>query len=456
MNRSTSALAFMARCQVLAADCGRCSRGRVVGWSIVRALPKTVCIGDASADRFRFGNETSYLVEMHRLPRHAERVSRPARRMGGPGPLVRGAISTLVGTGLAVASFVSLPWTGPAAAVSATAPFHSIDAVGFAGTTLWAAGYADGHVSVAYANGAAWHSDMAPVMPDGSYTVTSLTTTASGSALVVGYQQVSSSSRNLLLTCGPAHCDRVSVPDPGSLDNGLNAVTASQDGHAWAVGSYTVTGRSPQPLILVQTSAGWRRMRGPNLRGASTWRTASATSASDLWLGGQTDGHAVAAHWDGSQWSTRIQAHVHGSSSSTLLGIVANDGGSVCAAGSTFGRSMRPFFECLSQGRWEMSDHGLDDPTFHVTAMTASLTGPSILVGYAETQTGFDIASSYVLTREGWMNTMMPGATHESEIASSATAPGTPSIAAGGFASDQHGGHPILDVWNGQRWDSWP
>jgi hypothetical protein len=95
---------------------------------------------------------------------------------------------------------------------------------------------------------------------------------------------------------------------------------------AWAVGSYTDTGRY-QTLIEHWEGAGWRIVPSPNsTSGNSSLSGIAAVSANDIWAVGDAMGRALTMHWDGTNW-TIIPSSAAGESShlTSVVVVSTND-----------------------------------------------------------------------------------------------------------------------------------
>ncbi|MDQ6713497.1 MAG: IPT/TIG domain-containing protein, partial [Candidatus Dormibacteraeota bacterium] len=107
------------------------------------------------------------------------------------------------------------------------------------------------------------------------------------------------------------------TPNVGPGNNLLTAVTAIGPGDVWAVGFWRPGGASSyaQPLTEHWNGNGWTVIPTPNVPNAlAPLYGVSADAASDVWTVGISEdfpvqpsgpkGHALAMHWDGSNWST--------------------------------------------------------------------------------------------------------------------------------------------------------
>jgi hypothetical protein len=104
----------------------------------------------------------------------------------------------------------------------------------------------------------------------------------------------------------------VSSPNPGPLDNRLNAVSALSPNNAWAVGYYLLEdGHSRKTLVEHWNGARWHvepsLNYGPDPYG-NELRGVVALAPNDVWAVGWYYGpffraHTLIEHWDGSLWS---------------------------------------------------------------------------------------------------------------------------------------------------------
>jgi hypothetical protein len=98
----------------------------------------------------------------------------------------------------------------------------------------------------------------------------------------------------------------VPSPNPSATYNYLWAIDASAAGNVWAVGDFNAPGGHQQNLLLRWNGTTWVQVPGDNTAPDGDQfflRAVSAFSASDVWIGGQFSGHALAEHWNGSVWS---------------------------------------------------------------------------------------------------------------------------------------------------------
>jgi hypothetical protein len=120
------------------------------------------------------------------------------------------------------------------------------------------------------------------------------------------------------------------TPDPGTEDQVLSAVVATDDGSAWAVGwSIGDEGRD-LPLILRWGGRRWEKVPVPEVAGRAQLIDVAAEGPGDVWAAGRaTDETGTFAsfllHWDGRSWE-RVVAPDVGADDDTLAGVAVTDG----------------------------------------------------------------------------------------------------------------------------------
>jgi hypothetical protein len=100
---------------------------------------------------------------------------------------------------------------------------------------------------------------------------------------------------------------RASLPAPASGVGSLSSVSAPASNDVWAAGwqnAEPYTGHS-LPWVLHYNGSAWHTVTRSGLPASLQVKAVHATTASNVWLAGQTTGapsHAVTAHWNGSAW----------------------------------------------------------------------------------------------------------------------------------------------------------
>jgi hypothetical protein len=99
---------------------------------------------------------------------------------------------------------------------------------------------------------------------------------------------------------------REKSPNPGSVANYLNGVSAVSPTNAWAVGreDTVIAGRGyTRALLLHWNGTAWSTVKGPSFKkGLDYLYGVSALSSSDAWAAGVKSTQTLILHWDGTAW----------------------------------------------------------------------------------------------------------------------------------------------------------
>ncbi len=225
-----------------------------------------------------------------------------------------------------------------------------------------------------------------------------------------------------------ARWSRVPSPDPGSgqNENVLEAVAATSNGGAWAVGWFT-SGNSAgyQTLILRWQRGRWARVPSPTPQGAFNLKLTgvSVISSSDAWAVGyyslESPGvpfqiRTLTEHWDGQRWTIVPSPDPagHGLRRFSQLDAVAATASGVWAVGTYArpGAGSRTLTEFWNGSTWAR----VPSPTPPGRHPAATLSAVTVL-------------------------------------------PGGHAWAAGGYGATDpvdtgHGGHTLIEYWNGLKW----
>jgi hypothetical protein len=152
-------------------------------------------------------------------------------------------------------------------------------------------------------DGTSWKRYRSRNVRDDDNFLNGITVVSASRAWAVGHY-VHDGHRSLILRWNGSAWRRQPSPGLGSLGN-LDAVTATSNRNAWAVGN-----RGPQTLILRWDGTAWERQSSPNEPGWEYNKLfgVAASSADDAWaVGCYNDGwmgEPLVLHWDGSTWNT--------------------------------------------------------------------------------------------------------------------------------------------------------
>ena len=120
----------------------------------------------------------------------------------------------------------------------------------------------------------------------------------------------------------------VTSPNPGTDGNALAAVSAAGAADIWAVGAYTDTGGTAQPLAVHWDGSTWTTNSPPSPgAGAAALAAVHARAGDDVWAVGVYTGtggvaQTLTEHWNGTAWSQIASPNV-GSRNNMLLGVTA-------------------------------------------------------------------------------------------------------------------------------------
>lgn len=139
----------------------------------------------------------------------------------------------------------------------------------------------------------------------------------------------------------PVATHAITVDHAGSaitnMGGQLNAVAATSASNAWAVGYYWSGGTGTQPvtLILHWNGTSWSRVASPSPVTSDELYGVSATSATNAWAVGGSDGAPLILHWNGLKWS-RVTSPTAGTWPTALDAVSATSTSNAWAVGSWF------------------------------------------------------------------------------------------------------------------------
>jgi hypothetical protein len=132
----------------------------------------------------------------------------------------------------------------------------------------------------------------------------------------------------------------VPSPDPGSVDDGLNAVRAVSASDIWAVGADDIPGIE-QTLIVRWDGHAWSKVTSPSPGANNNLAAVRAVSANNAWaVGSYVAGgmeRTLIVHWNGTKW-TQVTSPSPGQGGG-LDGITATSASNAWAVGESFGTS---------------------------------------------------------------------------------------------------------------------
>ena len=245
-----------------------------------------------------------------------------------------------------------LHWNGTAwSRVPSPSPgsrFNVLNGVSAAGTrNAWAVGFyrtqaAGARPLVLHWNGTAWSQVTAPAsgLPDTE--LNGVSTVSGREAWAVGFAGAPAMGQfgTLILRWNGTAWARMTSPDPGPKDSFLQGVSATAGGGAWAVGSYALS-RTLRTLVLKWSVPSWTQVKSASPAPAGRYNLLSGVSASGqghAWAVGSnpdlTTGPAqtLVLRWDGTQWP-RVPSPDPGAGANELTAVSAVSGTSAWAVG---------------------------------------------------------------------------------------------------------------------------
>jgi hypothetical protein len=219
-----------------------------------------------------------------------------------------------------------LRWNGSSWEDHSVVSVHAPAAVVAIGPSdAWAVGSQGG---VLHWNGTSWSEVSTP--QEGKGLLDGVAATSAGDVWAVGYSSQFASSFGLAEHFdGMAWTSQSTPVTRYAHDGELRAIAAVSPHNLWAVGDSRV---QPDPLIEHWNGAAWSIVPGPSVGATrSDLRSASATSASDVWAAGAADNESLVEHFDGASWGVATVPNV-----GPIVAIAAISDHDVWAAGTAF------------------------------------------------------------------------------------------------------------------------
>jgi hypothetical protein len=182
----------------------------------------------------------------------------------------------------------------------------------------------------------------------------------------------------------------IDSPDGGQVVNVLQAVDATADNDAWAVGRSS-DGSVDRPLIEHWDGTAWTLARSPTVAATAQLLGVAAVAADDAWavgsVGDATTGteRALLLHWDGSSWVPVDVTGAVGGGRSLLAGVAAAAPNDVWAVGSD-AETGRGVVQRRDGSIWDVVP--IETGAEVLAAVSALLDGTVWTVGYRDTPRG--------------------------------------------------------------------
>ena len=247
----------------------------------------------------------------------------------------------------------------------------------------------------------------------------------------------------------------VKSPNPGTIYDRLNGITAISSTNIWAVGYAVSSGRVAQTLIEHWNGVQWSVVKSPSPGTVeNSLSGVAAISSRDVWAVGMTTSASeqpLVEHWNGIQWSVVTSPRLS-SLNNLLFSVTAVSARDVWAVGSrnTFGQAL---IEHWNGGRWSVvtspNPGAVENALFGVTAISAH---DVWAVGYTTSNRSRQTLVEH-WNGSHWQVVTSPGF---GSMVSSFWAVGAISArnvwAVGDVASGGVGFHTLTAQWNGSRW----
>jgi hypothetical protein len=154
----------------------------------------------------------------------------------------------------------------------------------------------------------------------------------------------------------------MAAPALSGRDGELNAVSALDSSHVWAVGSYTSPAGNRRPLTEFWNGRNWSVVPGPAGGQDSTMQAVVTVGPADAWAAGQWDRAPELAHWNGTSWSAwpgapppKELAYSSWYPDARFYGIAATGAADVWAVGSfLYGPFVEPLAEHWDGSTWSL------------------------------------------------------------------------------------------------------
>ncbi|MBV9258940.1 MAG: hypothetical protein JO215_13080 [Ktedonobacteraceae bacterium] len=342
----------------------------------------------------------------------------------------------------------------PAASTTATSTLFGITAL--SSNSIWAVGTSmnvpqfTGQPLIEHWDGNKWQVVPGPSAPQNEFnSLIGVSAVTNNDIWAVGF-----SMNTTKLTDQPLieHWDGnnwLIVPYPTTIKaGGLSAITALGADDIWAVGStYSASGTSSKPLILHWDGNNWQVIPGASTTGNSSLLSVTAVNANDIWAVGTSsstkESKPLIEHWNGNNWQS-ISGPISGMHFNELSGITALSDHDIWTVGSSFSQPLQvhPSIEHWDGNKWStLSPSGLPS-SFAPTAISA-LSDNDIWIAGAQTLAHW--------SGQSWQS--LPSTSQKGfNLINAITALTHDNIWAAGFSVETRGALPLIEHWNGSKW----
>lgn len=202
-----------------------------------------------------------------------------------------------------------------------------------------------------------WERVPSPTPEDGGALLTAVVAVSPELAWAVGGSgDPVAPSSTLAIAWNGAEWDLVDTPNAGSLVNRFDAVDALSPDAAWAVGRAS-SGAGDVPIVAQWDGGAWTLLPSPPDLPEGALLGVAAISTDDLWVVGYAGDpalgteRAVAAHWNGFEWTSSPLRAAIGGGRSQLVAVSALSGTDVWAVGYQRARPVIAHFDGATWSR---------------------------------------------------------------------------------------------------------
>jgi hypothetical protein len=245
----------------------------------------------------------------------------------------------------------------------------------------------------------------------------------------------------------------------GGNEGFLRAIAAISDTDIWAVGN---TGG--HPLIEHWNGSTWRIVPGPDLgaENLAVLYAIMAVSANDIWavgrysIGTTPTFQTLIEHWNGSVWSMIPSPNVQGYQQNILQGIAAVSASNIWAVGQGYvNRSRQQFGYCTLIEHWDGTSWKIL-PQSQLDGGLGGIAASSNTTLWTAGSRGYPAAYHTLIERwDGTTWRIIPSPDVEKDNILQAIASTSASNASVVGLSSEHfplRDHPLIEHWNGSRW----
>lgn len=278
---------------------------------------------------------------------------------------------------------------------------------------------------------------------------------------VGAYSKTQSTHQPLIEHWNGSQWSVVPSPSPDSSANLLYGVAAISARDAWAVGNYfSRKNGAEETLIEHWNGTKWTVASNPNPSSSENGLNGVvAISASNVWAVGQyiPDGSGntepLIEHWNGSTWAV-VSSPIPGAGSATLLGVASSSANSIWAVGQFTNSSgnTQTLVEYWDGSTWSII------PTPNPGQLSNVLNAVTVIsahdvwaVGQDEVNTSFDTLIEHWDGTQ-WSTVSSPNPGSVENTLSGVTGVSGNNIWAVGRVDQGTGGQTLIEHWNGGTW----